>query len=102
MPPRTGRCSTSCCSCEPFTKSREPSVADTVGKLWQTVRGWFAEQAQHVTVRFVPDDGAQPVFPNAGYTRLWLAEGFLAQQRSWGANQFPALHGGVRLSFAGA
>ena len=77
-------------------------MADTVGKLWQTVQGWFSQQAQHVTVTFLPDDGAEPVVPNAGYTRLWLSEGFLAQQRTWGANQFPALHGGVRLSFAGS
>lgn len=71
------------------------------GALWQRVQGWFAQQAEHVTVAFLPDDGAAALPANQGYLRLWLAEGFLAQQRQWGATHFPVLHGGAALTFLG-
>jgi hypothetical protein len=78
-------------------------MADNVVRaMWSRVRSWFDQNADHLTVRFIPDAQATPVQPYAGYLRLWLAEGFLAQQRSWGATHFPALHGGVSLSFVGA
>ncbi|MGD9530781.1 hypothetical protein [Pseudonocardia sp.] len=66
-------------------------------RMWQRVASWVTDHAQHVTVRFMPDADGEPIHPHAGYLRLWLAEGFLARQRVWGANQFPALHGGVSL-----
>jgi hypothetical protein len=71
-------------------------------RMWNRVANWFVANASHVTVRFIPDEGGQPVQPYAGYLRLWLAEGFLARQRTWGTDRFPALHGGVSLSFLGA
>lgn len=49
------------------------------------------DNAEHVTIRFVPDDDGQPVRPHAGYLRLWLAEGFLHRSRSWGVDRFPVL-----------
>jgi len=69
--------------------------------MWKRVAGWFVENAEHVTVRFLPDDGV-PVQPYAGYLRLWLTEGFLRRQRSWGSDRFPVLHGGASLAFLGA
>ena len=71
-------------------------------RMWDRVASWFVANGSHVTVCFIPDEGGAPVQPYAGYLRLWLAEGFLAQQRKWGADQFPALHGGVSLTFLGA
>lgn len=70
-------------------------------KTWRRVQSWFVENAEHVTVVFVPAPDGAPLLPNAGYLRLWLADGFLAQQRTWGTNRFPALHGGVSLNFFG-
>jgi hypothetical protein len=69
--------------------------------MWQRVRSWFAKEAEHVTVEFIPLDHAPPIYPEQGYLRLWLNEGFLAQSRTWGNDHFPALHGGVSLSFGG-
>ncbi|MBC3191820.1 hypothetical protein H7X46_12175 [Pseudonocardia sp. C8] len=54
-----------------------------------------------MTVRFIPDD-APPIQPYAGYLRMWLAEGFLGLARTWGADRFPLLHGGVSLTFLGS
>ncbi|MEV0133049.1 hypothetical protein AB0H83_31870 [Dactylosporangium sp. NPDC050688] len=69
--------------------------------MWQHVRSWFAKEAEHVTVEFIPLDGASPIYPERGYLRLWLNEGFLARARTWGNDHFPALHGGVSLTFGG-
>ena len=69
--------------------------------VWTRVRSWFVQNADHMALRFLPDVNGAPVQPYEGYLRLWLAEGFLAQQRSWGTTHFPALHGGVSLAFAG-
>lgn len=70
-------------------------------RMWDRVASWVTANAQQVTVRFLVDDAGASLAPNAGYLRLWLAEGFLARQRSWGADQFPALHGGVTLNVHG-
>lgn len=64
------------------------------------VRKWFDAQAEHVTVEFFEERDAQPLVPGAGYVRLWLAEGFLAKSVTWTNKHFPALYGGVTLSFA--
>lgn len=50
---------------------------------------------------FLPEPGSRPLLPREGYLRVWLAEGFLARRRTWGNEHFPALHGGVTLSFLG-
>jgi hypothetical protein len=75
---------------------------DVVPGMWRRVAGWFVQNAEHVTVRFLPEDDAAPVQPYAGYLRLWLTEGFLRRQRSWGTDRFPVLHGGAALAFLGA
>jgi hypothetical protein len=70
-------------------------------KMWRRVQSWFVQRSSHATVVFLPDEAGAPLAANDGYLRLWLAEGFLAQQRQWGAEQFPALHGGACLRFLG-
>ncbi|WP_214107917.1 hypothetical protein [Acrocarpospora catenulata] len=70
-------------------------------RVWQRVAGWFSAQAEQVTVVFLPEEDSRPLVPYQGYIRLWLAEGFLADRRSWGVDWYPALHGGVTLGFLG-
>ena len=76
--------------------------APVLPRLWTSVARWFVANADHVTVRFLPDEDASPVRPYAGYLRLWLVEGFLRRQRSFTADRFPVLHGGASLSFLGS
>jgi hypothetical protein len=77
-------------------------VPDTfTRRLWSRVQSWFVANAEHVTFAFIPDEDGEPVPPNGGYVRILFAEGFLARQRTWGQQRFPALHGGVSLSFLG-
>jgi hypothetical protein len=70
-------------------------------KLWLRVSKFVTDNAEHVTIKFFPDSTQEPIRANAGYVRVWLADGFLAQQKTWGNNQFPALLGGVSLNFLG-
>ncbi|MEV4091730.1 hypothetical protein [Streptosporangium saharense] len=69
--------------------------------VWQRIESWFHAASEHVTVGFVPEEDAVALAPYEGYIRLFVAEGFLADRRSWAADQYPALHGGVSLSFLG-
>jgi hypothetical protein len=70
-------------------------------KVWARVQSWFVANAEQVTWAFIADEDGEPVMPNGGYLRILFAEGFLAQQKTWGNKQFPALHGGVSLNFLG-
>jgi hypothetical protein len=70
-------------------------------KLWLRVQQFVQDNATHSTIKFFPDPAAEPLQPYAGYIRVWLAEGFLSKQKTWGNQHFPALHGGVSLNFLG-
>lgn len=63
---------------------------------------WFSARAEHTHLAFLPEPGSRPLLPREGYLRAWLVEGFLAQRRTWGNDHYPALHGGVTLTFLGA
>ncbi len=69
-------------------------------KVGERVKSWFTANSRQLTLRFHPEPDAEPLDPGEGYVRLWLAEGFLATSRTWGNDHFPALHGGVTLTFA--
>jgi hypothetical protein len=71
-------------------------------RVWTRVQSWFVANAGHMTVAFLPEVNGQALHPGRGYLRIWLAEGFLARQRTWGNQHFPALHGGVSLNILGA
>ena len=67
----------------------------------ERIKRWLHGHAEHATVAFIPDCDAEPLQPGGGYLRLWLAEGFLDIGTSWGAGQFPALHGVVSYPLLG-
>lgn len=69
--------------------------------LWNRVSNWFSAEAQHMTVEFIPAPDSTPIDANAGYVRLYLAEGFLDKSATWGNKHYPVLHGGVALSYLG-
>jgi hypothetical protein len=69
--------------------------------MWTRIARWFREAAEHTTVKYLEEPGAGPLRADQGYVRLWLEEGFLAHRRSWGAEHFPVLHGGLALRLLG-
>ncbi|MEZ0074819.1 hypothetical protein [Planotetraspora sp. GP83] len=71
-------------------------------RVWRRIASWFAAEAEHVTLAFLPEPGSRPLMPYQGYLRLWLAEGFLADRRTWTIDHYPALHGGMTLGFLGS
>lgn len=71
-------------------------------RMWKRVASWVDENAESVTLEFLPDVGSEPLAAHGGYVRLWLVEGFLLKRRTWGNDHFPAMHGGLALRFLGA
>jgi hypothetical protein len=72
-----------------------------MSSMWNRVTGWVSTNAEHVTVEFIDEPGGVPIDPQAGYLRIFLAEGFVSKAVTWGNKHFPVVHGGARLSFLG-
>lgn len=49
--------------------------------------------------RFAAPENSAPLEPDASYFRVWLSEMFLSKSVDWGAQQFPAVHTEVTLTF---
>ncbi len=72
-----------------------------VGRLWNRVRGQVAARADHLHIKFFPQDGGATMTPDDSYLRVWLSELFLADQVAWGVERSPAVQASVRLRFGG-
>jgi hypothetical protein len=57
--------------------------------------------SQLVWTPIEPHGGAAALEPHDSYFRLWLSDIFLAYDRDWFANCYPAVHASVRLRFGG-
>jgi hypothetical protein len=68
--------------------------------LVSRIRGWWAKDAEHYTVRFVAD-GAGPLVPHKRYLRLWVSDLFLAKSRHNFTDRYPTLQSSISLDFAG-
>ncbi|MGH8907025.1 MAG: hypothetical protein ACRD0K_11020 [Egibacteraceae bacterium] len=71
-----------------------------------TMANWkdlVSSDAAHLVSAFIPDEAgdAAPFVAGRTYLRLWLADMFLAQDRRWFTDQYPAVQASIRLSFAG-
>lgn len=73
--------------------------------IWATIKGWASQNASHCVCVDIPQSRTDltgsdaPLVPLKSYMRLWLADMFLAQNRSWFANRYPAVHTSVALRF---
>jgi hypothetical protein len=72
-----------------------------VGALWDTVRRQVAAQADHLHMKFFPQEQGVLMTPDDSYVCVWLSELFLAREVAWGAERSPAVHASVRLRFGG-
>lgn len=70
------------------------------------VKGWVTANADHYLRVVIPADhvlpapeNSAPLEPDASYFRVWLSEMFLSKSVDWGAQQFPAVHTEVTLTF---
>jgi hypothetical protein len=70
--------------------------------MWDRIKRIVVAEAHHVTTQFIADPDGEVLYPDQGYLRPWLVEGFLSDARTWGNDHFPALHGNVALSFGGS
>ncbi len=73
-----------------------------MASLWDRMRGWVQSNAAQLVWTPVPADAAEPELkPHDAYFRVWLSEAFLAKDKQWFTNHYPAVHASVRLNFGG-
>lgn len=74
--------------------------------IWDWIKGWVASNADQYVATPVPDadaglDPAAPLIPSKSYFRVWLSDMFLARDKEWFTDRYPAVHCSVALSFGG-
>jgi hypothetical protein len=73
--------------------------------LWETVKSWANNNAKHYICATIPQNHTDlsgsdaPLIPQRDYLRLWLVDMFLAQDRNWFVDVYPAVHTSVELNF---
>jgi hypothetical protein len=73
--------------------------------IWETVKAWANHNAQQYILAQIPRERTDltgddaPLVPLRDYLRLWLDDMFLAQDRKWFVDQFPAVHTTIELKF---
>jgi hypothetical protein len=72
-----------------------------VARLWNRVRGQVASSANHLQIKFFPQEDGVTMTPDDSYLRIWLSELFLADKVAWGVERSPAVQASVRLRFGG-
>lgn len=73
-----------------------------MASLWERMRGWVQSNAEQLVWAPVPLESAEPeLAPHDSYFRVWLSEAFLAKDKQWFTNHYPAVHASVRLNFGG-
>jgi hypothetical protein len=77
----------------------------TIDAIWTTIKGWVTQNATHYICETIPRERTDmaglddPLVPNKHYLRLWLADMYLAKDRQWFQNEFPAVHTSIGLKF---
>ncbi len=81
-------------------------MEDYVEKLWATVKSWAAKNAQGFVCAYIPKertdlaDSIDTITPHRDYFRIWMSQMFLAKEREWFTEWYPAVHTSVELKFA--
>jgi hypothetical protein len=81
------------------------SDKDLATRLWEGVKGWVNNNADHYVYAHIPKERTDrefddsPLKAEASYFRLWLAEMFMRDSRKWFVDWWPAVHSSVQLKF---
>jgi hypothetical protein len=73
---------------------------NVAGAVWRWSRGLFYNPPGQVQAVPIPEPGAARLVPDRSYVRISLRKISLAADRSWGADQFPAIKASVQLTFS--
>ena len=73
-----------------------------VKSIFNTVKGWTKDPAEHYTYRHFPEPKAKvdPLKVYDSYYRVTLSQLFLGTARKWFTELFPAAHSSVRYQYA--
>ncbi|SOE97712.1 hypothetical protein SAMN05414139_10870 [Burkholderia sp. D7] len=73
----------------------------------ETIEGWINRDAEQYILAEIPKErtdltGADtPLTPMRDYVRIWLDDMFLAKDKEWFVERFPAVHTTIELKFGG-
>jgi len=76
-----------------------------IQSLWETVKSWANNNARQYICEPIPQNRTDltgsdaALTPMRDYMRLWLVDMFLARDRQWFVNVYPAVHTSVELKF---
>jgi len=75
--------------------------------FWDKIQSWLKSDAQHYISHEIPIERTdlpgpvESIKPMRDYLRIWLDDMFLAKDKKWFVEQFPAVHTGIELEFGG-
>src|SRR5712692_639782 len=81
-------------------------MEDYIEKLWSTVKGWAEKNTKGVVCAHIPmdrtdlTDSIDTIKPYRDYFRIWMSQMYLAKEKQWFTEWYPAVHTGVELKFA--
>jgi hypothetical protein len=81
-------------------------MEDYIEKLWTTVKGWADKNAQNFVCAYIPKertdltDSVETIKPHRDYFRIWMSQMYLAKEKEWFTEWYPAVHTSVELKFA--
>jgi hypothetical protein len=81
-------------------------MEDYVEKLWSTVKGWADKNTQGFVCAYIPKertdltDSIETIKPYRDYFRIWISQMYLAKEKEWFTDWYPAVHSSVQLKFA--
>ena len=79
---------------------------DDVAKLWSTMKNWANSNADAFVCAFIPNErtdltaSIDTIKPHRDYFRIWMSQMYLAKDREWFTDWYPAVHTSVLLKFA--
>jgi hypothetical protein len=79
-----------------------------IENLWETIKSWANRNARQYICEQIPQNrtdltgSTAPLTPMRDYMRLWLVDMFLARDRNWFVDVYPAVHTSVELRFGQA
>ena len=81
-------------------------MEDYIEKLWTTVKGWADKNAQTFVCAYIPkertdlSDSVDTIKGYRDYFRIWLSQMYLAKEKEWFTDWYPAVHTSIELKFA--
>ncbi len=81
-------------------------MTDYVAKLWSTMKEWAVSNSDSFVCAFIPRErtdlqpSIEKIVAYHDYFRIWMSQMYLAKDKEWFTDRYPAVHTSVQLKFA--